>query len=327
MASPVIPLNTNTFSKATDAAIRKYFVDEYKLAEPKLELIYMVQNQENKSDEYTGMTGLSGQFSEIAENEKYPEDTSIATYDTTFVVSKRGTTESITWEANKWSRTRDLVDSGKKLAKAAKMDIGHQMAGVLTGGWATPASTVMAYGDGKDLFTIGALRADGGTAFSNTSATSIVLNEANLWVGMIALSNQVDDRGEIADFSATKLIVPAATSNEKTARVILGSEKKAETGDNDMNLYKGMLDLVTVKYLNGTATGTAAHSGCWYLVDSNNNPLVWQWGQKPTVERDDSVGFLNDTVVYKIRYERSRGFRNHRGIWASYGDGTTTIAD
>lgn len=328
MAIPVVPQNTTTFSRATDAAIKKTYVDTYSVNEPKIELIYAVETQTSKTDEYDASTGLSGKFSEISEAELYPVDAPIPDYYTNFTVSKRGTTAQVTWET-KWIKTKAVANAGKQLADAVKKDIGYEMGSVLTGGWATPASTVMALSDGKDFFSIGCLRADGGTAFSNTSASSIVLSEVNLWVGMIALANQPNGRGDLTNFSATKLIVAKDTANEKTARIILNSDKRSETGDNDMNLYKGMLDLVTNKYLGAAATGTTAHNGCWYLVDANADPypLLWQWGQKPMVETDSSVGFNNDIIVYKIKYERSKGFQTHRGIWASYGDGSTTIAD
>jgi len=328
MATPQVPMSTSVLTKAVDAAIRKYFVDEYKEFPPQLELMYNVDNQENQTDEMTGFTGLSGTFSQIAEGATYPEDTSIATYNTNFTISKRGVTEPITWEAGKWGRDKRLTKSGKKLAKAARRDVGKQAAGVFTGGWASPASTVNGYGDSKDLYSISHTMANGGTAQSNTSASSIGLSEANLWTGIIALQNQLDDRGETIDCDATKLIVPMGTANFKNAKILLQSEGRPDTSDNDTNVYNdGSLKLVGWKYLGSASTGTSADDSKWYLQDGNSHGMLWQWGQKPSIERDDSVGFLNDVVYYKIRYERARGWTDWRGNWASYGDDSTTISD
>jgi hypothetical protein len=326
MATPVVPQSTLVLTKAVDAAIRKYFVDEYKENEPMIEKVFTVQNQENETDEYSGFTGLSGTFSEITQGAKYPEDTSMATYNTNFTVSKRGVTEPITWESGKWSRSSDLTNSGKKLAKAAKQDVGKQAGSVLTGGFTTTVATVNAYGDGKNLFSIAHLRADGGTSWSNCSASSIKLTESGLWTGIIALQNQLNDRGETLDIDATRLIVPKGSENFKTATILLDSEKRPSTADNDMNIYNGLLELVGWRYLNAATTGTAADNGKWYLQDGGTTNLLWQWGEKPSVQKDESVGFLNDVVYYKIRYERARGWISPRGIWGSYGDGSTTIS-
>lgn len=323
MATPVVPMSTSVLSKSVDAAIRKYFVDEYKEHPAKLEALYKIEKQENRSDEMTGFTGLSGTFSEIGEGETYPEDTSIATYNTNFTVSKRGVTESITWEMSKWGRDKRLTDSGKKLAKAARRDIGKQAGGQFTGGFSTPAATMNGYGDTKNLFSISHTRANGGTAQSNASASGITLNEANLWTGMIALQNQLDDRGETLECDATSLVVPMGTSNYKDARILLESEARPETSDNDMNMYDGLLKLVGWKYISSASTGTSAHDNYWYLLDTNSNPLCWQWGSKPFIERDDSVGFKNKVVYYMITYERARGWVDWRGIWASKGDDTS----
>jgi len=327
MATPQVPQSTSVLSKSVDAAIRKYFVDEYKEHEPMLEKVYKIKKQEDRTDEYTGFTGLSGTFSEIVEGQKYPEDTSIATYNTNFTVSKRGVTEPVTWEMGKWSRTKDLTDSGKKLAKAARRDVGKQAAEILYNGWTAPTSTMNGYGDTKDFFSISHTRADGGTAQSNTSASSIILSEANLWTGIIALNNQLDDRGETIDCSTTSLIVPQDSSNFKVARILTDSTGRPDTADNDFNIYKGTLDVVGWKYLGTTSSGVSNADNQWYLCDKNNHELTWQWGDKPSIERDESVGFLNDVIYYKIRFERARGWLDFRGWWASYGDGSTTISD
>ncbi len=325
MAAPQVPVSTAVLNKAVDAAIKKFFVDEYAEHQPMVEMVFKVDKQTNQSDEMTGFTGLAGTFSEITEGSKYPEDAPIATYDTTFTVTKRGVTVPITWEMGKWSRTSDLVNAGSKLAKAAKRDVGKQAAGILTGGWTTPTSTMCAYGDSKNLFSIGHTRADGGTAQSNTSVSSIVLSEVNLWTGIIALQNQLDDRGETIDLDATRLIVPKGTANFKLAQILLKSESRPSTADNDTNVYSGLLELVGWKYLGAASTGTSADDGKWYLQDGNSHGLLWQWGEKPSIQKDESAGFMNDVVYYKVRYERARGWTDWRGVWGSYGDGSTTI--
>lgn len=321
MATPQVPMSTTVLTKAVDAAIRKYFIDEYKEHPPMLDMCYKVEDQENRTDEGTGFTGLSGTFEEIEEGSTYPEDTSIATYNTNFTVSKRGVTEPITWEMSKWGRDKRLTNSGKKLGKASRRDIGKQAAGQFTGGFSAVAATMNGYGDEKRMFSVSHTRADGGTAGSNASATGIGLTEPNLWTGMIALQNQVEDRGETIDVDATRLIVPKGTANLKTARILLESEGRPTTANNDVNIYDGLLQLVGWKYLGSASTGTSAHDTYWYLQDGENHKVTWQWGAKPTIERDDSIGFKNDVIYYKIRYERARGWYDFRGTWGSKGDG------
>jgi hypothetical protein len=46
---------------------------------------------------------------------------------------------------------------------------------------------------------------------------------------------------------------------------------------------------------------------------------MWQWAEKANVSRDESVGFKNDTILYKSRDYFSYGWADWRGTVGSTG--------
>jgi hypothetical protein len=98
----------------------------------------------------------------------------------------------------------------------------------------------------------------------------------------------------------------------KTAHEILKSEKRSETGDNDMNYYSEMgMKVLSWHYLTS--------STAWFLIDDSLHELNWFWRVRPEFKQDNS--FDTGAALYKTRERFSRGWSDWRGVWASKGDG------
>jgi phage major head subunit gpT-like protein len=166
-------------------------------------------------------------------------------------------------------------------------------------------------GDAKSLASTVHPRSDGGSSQSNASATGLTLTEANYETARLAMRNQLDDKGMKVDVMPNKLYVPIAL--EKTARILFESNLRAGTADNDLNFYKGTLQIVPWIYLDNIST-TA-----WYLCDTDQANFMWFWRDKAEFKNDTS--FETDAYLYKARERFTNGFGDWRGFWASKGDG------
>lgn len=166
-------------------------------------------------------------------------------------------------------------------------------------------------GDSKPLCSTSHTRADGGTAQSNASSTSIALTEANIETAILAFRGQLDDKGMIIDVYPRKLLVPKDL--RKTAHLIVDSPLRQGTADNDVNYYKDQFEVIDWLYLTSTTA--------WFLIDPQVHELTWFWREKPQFKSDEL--FDTEYAVYKSTMRLSRGWSDWRGVWGSQGDASS----
>jgi hypothetical protein len=82
------------------------------------------------------------------------------------------------------------------------------------------------------------------------------------------------------------------------------------TANNDLNIYKGMFDIMAWEYLSSTTA--------WFLLDQRNHLLTWYWRIRPEFKTDNA--FDSDAALYKTRVRFSYGWSDWRGTWGSKGD-------
>jgi hypothetical protein len=314
------PGTISQYAKLIDPAVRKYAIDEYTRLEPQLDKVFVVETAQDANELEAMYTGL-GAVSDVAEGATIPEDAPIEGYSTTYTQVKRAQTIPITYEVKLFEKA-DLI---KKVAGMAGQAMANKVeksaSSVFRNGFNTSYTS---YGDAKPLFSVSHLRADGGTSYSNASSTGITLTEANLEVAQIAIEELLDDRGEPIGIFADTLLVPAALRKE--ALIITKSDLRSGTADNDINVYKSMsaykgATLPNVIVWNYLASYLGGSDYAWFLLASKDHKIKFKWGEKPKVEMDDSVGFKNDVMYWKIRGFWTTGWSNPRGVWGSKGDG------
>lgn len=309
--------NTISIDKVVDPGIRKHFVDGYKQLKPKIEVLYKTDSQESETDVFQNYTGL-GNYSQVTQGGTFTEDSPIQSYGVSLTPVKFGKLIPVTYELTKWAKVKEIFNAASMLGKQAARHIETEAASQLVRGFNTAYTS---YTDGKPLFSTIHPRADGGATQSNASATGVVLSDANLEVALLALEFQKDDRGQMVSCFGNRLIVPNAL--RKTALQIVNSERKSGSADNDVNVYDSMqqfygtLEVVVWNYLAAAAGGSDT---AWYVEDKAMSKLVWQWADKPQVERDNSVGFKQHTYYYRGFYYASKGWSDWRGLWGSKGD-------
>jgi hypothetical protein len=192
------------------------------------------------------------------------------------------------------------------LGKAAKRTQEYYAAAVLNNAFAT---THTSYGDAKPLCSTLHPRADGGTAQSNADSVGRTLTEDNLETVRTAGRKLLDDKGQKIVLRYDRLIVPVDL--EKNASIIVKSQLRPGTGNNDYNMYQGMFEVMPWEYLTSTTA--------WFLQDARNHLLKWYWRIRPEFKQDGA--FDSGAQLYKTRIRFSTGWSDYRGIYGSKGDG------
>jgi hypothetical protein len=192
------------------------------------------------------------------------------------------------------------------LGKAAKRTQEYYAASVFNNAFDTSYTS---YGDSKPLCSTSHTRADGGTAQSNADSSGRTLTENNLETVRIAARKILDDKGQRIMLKYGRLIVPVDL--EKTATIITNSQLRPGTGNNDVNIYQGMFQVIPWEYITSTTA--------WFLQDVRNHLVSWYWRIRPEFKQDNA--FDTDAAMYKTRMRFAYGWSDYRGIYGSKGDG------
>ncbi len=288
--------------------------ETYKLSVPSF---YKSRSDDAAQYNVSGLTG-AGLLAKRTEQSAYTVNRRFKTYDTNFV----HTTYSMRLElAMEMLQDRDfagIFDEARQQRIASEFYRQRALVQVFNAGFGTSSSLngvdLSRYGDGKALFSVSHPRVDGGSSQSNASSTGIPLTEANLEIGMIALSKQLlDDGTPIRDMGAITLVVPRDL--EKTAKIITGSDQRDGTANNDMNIYKGgSLNVVSTHLLSSVNGGS---NTAWFLVAENASHVMFIDRLAPQLvsTRADHGG-----MYFDIDTRLSVGHSHWIGAWGSKGD-------
>lgn len=171
------------------------------------------------------------------------------------------------------------------------------------------------------------LTADGQAVVSDTHALigggtednklTAALSEASLNAAIIRLQEMKDQAGVVRGNTPHCLLVPPALF--KTACEIVDSEYRAETADNDINVYssKYQIYVATNNRLGAVVDGSDT---AWWLLGRNHGATRWV-RQGITTDLVDYKYTRNNTYVYKAEFREVRGAMDYVGIVGS--DGTT----
>jgi len=313
------PAATSDHAKLIDPGIKKIWYDQFSQLESKMGRVLKMGTMDTNYEDHSSYAGL-GDIPLVGEGSTYTEDSPLHTYDTTYQAYKYGRLVPVTYELMEDQLAR-VAGSITAITKAKTRKVEKLGASMIVNAHDTSFTS---YGDGLPLCSTAHTRVDGGSNMSNASATGVTLTEANLETGILAMRNQVDDRGNLIDVVPSTLLVPPAL--EKEAIIITKSEKRSETADNDANVDNmaeytgGKCKVVVWDYLGSTAGGSDT---AWFLL-SNQHEVTWKWRVRPQIKKlPEAVGVSNDVWYWKARFRAAYGWTDFRGIWGSKGDGLT----
>lgn len=220
-----------------------------------------------------------------------------------------------------FDETKDLIRSVKLYLSRAGAQIFNRS--FTSGDGVTAGTRVVQYADGSPLASTSHPRADGGTAQSNASSTSIPLTETNLETGRIALLNQLADDG-VPMMDPGQIYLVVGINNDKLGQIITKSDKRSGTTNNDINIYSGgAVSLISSSWLDSGISGSGVGSNTqWFLVASNwfKAAIVISAGPELEFLKDkDTKSGLWDVILDLgvISYDW-RGFYASQGNNAAY---------
>lgn len=312
-----VPATIAANANLVDPGIKAVLADDFKMLDEKLMKIFKPEDLRVNSEEFVNYSGL-GDIAQVDELEEFGEDAPMYQYKTTVTAKKYGGLMSASYEMLE----DDLhgVIGQTRMASRVLMRKGEKLgASVFNNGFSTSYTS---YGDGLPLFSTAHTRPDGGSNQSNASSTGITLTEANLETGILAMRNQLDDRGNLVSIVPNVLVVPPAL--EKEALIITKGANRSGTANNDINVNNmkiytgGMLDIIVWDYLGSAAGGSDT---AWFLLSQPQHKISWAWKRKPSVKRlPDAVGAKNETYYWKFDFRAAYAWLDYKGTWGSKGD-------
>ncbi len=116
-----------------------------------------------------------------------------------------------------------------------------------------------------------------------------------------------DDRGNLVMVNPDTLIVPR--KQRKAALVVADTDKEPSTADNDVNIWKGAVDVIEWHFL--------TDADMWFMVDMNRMKqfLTWYQRRKGVIEKDKE-NFDSEVQSYKVVERFSYGFDESSFLYA-----------
>tara|TARA_R100001086_G_C11848217_1_gene261039 strand:- start:25475 stop:26446 length:972 start_codon:yes stop_codon:yes gene_type:complete len=214
-----------------------------------------------------------------------------------------------------------VLDEATDIGRASNFTQDEAGIQIFNGGFDTRKDSILGYryqyyGDGVPTFSVQhATPVPGESAQSNASATGIVLSDANVETGRLALRKQQTDAGGPMTMGGSEtLVLPLAL--ERTGRVITESERVSGSENNDINTYKGMVNMTTSVLMDAINDGSDT---AWFLVVPgatrfyhDTREAMQPWTEVDEDKKTLTVGIYGRFANYTTDWRRS---------WGSKGDG------
>lgn len=317
MATPVQPIAGNThistsFGQLLEPGLRKIFFETYKEIPEQYSKIYNMLTSTKAQEHDWGMGALTDWTERTSELSEVSYAKVSPGLERTYTHKAFTRGFMIGRELYDDDQYNQIEKMPKALARAGRAHVEKMAMMPLINGFSKDVGGVgvSAIYDGLPLFSASHPLLD--SVKLGTNLATGALTSANLQLAIRKMRATYDEAGNLITLAPTRLIVPP--SLEYTARVILESSAIPGSGNNDINVVKGALELVVLDYL-GTSNGGS--DTAWFLQDASNHELNFFWRMKPEFKWDEDF----DTFVAKYRgYMRfSYGVSDWRGLMGSTG--------
>lgn len=290
----------SNFSDLLEPGFRKIFDDVYSQLPTMYDKIFHMESSSRHQEYDSGVSGF-GQLVETTEGQAVTYEEPIQLYDKTYVHKTFKKGFKITREMYEDDQYNVMKKKPQGLASAVTRTVENTCGNIFDNSFSSGTG-----GDGKVLCATDHPRSDGGTAQSN--ADDGTLNETEIELTMIAMRGTLDDKGQKILVQPDTLLV--SKEQEKEAHVLMDSMGRTGTNYNEVNPYKGRLNIQVWDYLDGTTTA-------WWMIDSGLHQLNFFWRVKPNFGQDES--FDTDVALYKVRCRYSVGWSDWRGVYGNTG--------
>lgn len=296
-----------------DPRFRKIYGDELKILPQVGPSIFHVETSSRNIEKESSASGLS-KLIRRSEGQAISYEDEVQGFDVTYTHLEDALGTSVSnalWEDDQFAV---IKRKPANLAKAKVRTQEQMMADIFNYGFTAGGGGLSTFtsGDALALFSSAHTREDGGATQSNTTTSD--LNEGALETGLVAMTQTLDHKGQLYMSQADTLVVAPAL--EKEARILLNSQLRVGTANNDINPYQGALKLVVWKFLSSAAGGSDT---AWFLLDSSLHALNFFNRSDRGLEGPD-WDFDTKTARWSVDVRHSVGFSGWRGTYGSKGD-------
>lgn len=297
-----------------DVSFRKIYGDEEKDTPVMYRDVFNILSSDRNIEKDSSASGLS-KLVQFNEQEALTYEDKLQGYDVTYTHKKYGLGSKVSqemWEDDQFNVMRriprDLARSKMRTLDQSGADIFNY--GFTAGGGGTASFTA---GDAKALFSATHTRTDGGADQSNYTTADFA--EDSLETALVAMRATLDNKGQLISVSPDTLLVPPAL--EKEARILLDSQLRTGTANNDVNPYQGRLSVKVWDRLG--STGSTGSDTAWFLLDSSYHYLNYFMRSDRGLEGPE-YDFDTKTAKWSVVCRWSVGFSDWRGTYGSKGD-------
>ena len=296
-----------------DPAFRKAYGDEIRQLPQIGMTLYNVDTSVKNIEKDTSATGLS-KLVQTSEGQAITYEDEIEGYNVTYTHLKftKGTSVSQElWEDDQFAvmrrKPQDMAYAKVRTQEQFGADIFNN--GFTTGGGGLSPFTGP---DALALFSNAHTREDGGATQSNYNTAD--LSEDSIENALVTMRATLDGKGQLMLIQPGCIIVPPAL--EKEANILMNSVQRPGTTNNDVNAYKGRLDVIVWDYLGSAAGGSDT---AWFIMDRKASYLNWFNRSDRGLEGPD-WDFDTKTARWSTVCRWSAGWSNWRGVFGSKGD-------
>lgn len=274
--------------------------------------IFNVNSSDKAFEKDTSVSGL-GRLAQKPEGDAIVFESPVSGYPVTYTHLTFAKGEAITHEMYEDDQYNIIKKAPKRLALAKMRSREYYGADVLNYGftYGGGGSALFSGGDGKALFATDHPLKSGGT---QSNMTTMDLDEDSLELAIVTMAATKDNKGELQMIMPDTLVVPRAL--EKEARILLESTQRTGTANNDINPYKGKMNLLVWDFLGAAAGGSDT---AWFVLDSSQNELNWFNREDGGIDGPE-YDFDTKTAKWSILARWSAGFSDWRGVFGSKGD-------
>ncbi len=296
-----------------DPRFRKIYGDELKAIPTIGSSIFHMETSGRNIEKDSSASGLS-KLVRRAEGQAITYEDEVEGFDVTYthVEDALGTSVSNKlWEDDQFNvilkKPVHLARARVRTEEQMKADVFNYSFTAGGGGLATFTS-----GDALALFYNAHTREDGGATQSNYTTSD--LNEASLETALVAIRTTLDHKGQLYMSKGDTLVVAPAL--EKEARILLETQGRVGTANNDINPYQGALKLIVWDFLGSAAGGSDT---AWFVLDSSLHALNFFQRSDRGLE-GPYYDFDTKTAKWSVDVRHSVGFSGWRGTYGSKGD-------
>lgn len=292
-----------------DPGLRKYFTEQLKEIAPMYSMLYNVTTSDKAYEEDVTSVGL-GDWVETPEMEPTNFTGPVEGFKKRYVHSSFTSGVRISREQIDDDQYNVVIKHARTLARTALRKVDKDAANVFNNAFNT---TVTTGADGAAMISDSHSREDGQGTWDNKITPA--LDEDALEEADVLMAEQINGRGEQIELEPDTLVVPPALKAE--ALRLVKSEGRVASPNNDINVFKGLYNVVVWKRLAASAGGSDI---VWFMMDSKAAKA--EYGLNIFMRTEPEVEMTKETLRYSewegfMRY--SLGFTGSQAIVGSTG--------